>query len=212
LGKYRAYSRNVGTAQHRRGITSLSAEALLAMITAAAKAAAAASDLEASQESKSDSLKRFHALEVPDAHQGQKRLQGQKNGPGDDMILPAVFLRCRTGSAWPAACGTGDPGVAPGDGRWARLAARLRRTCGRGASRWRCPVAATLERRTQAMFASKRQRQRGRGRTRLCCCVERSFRRERRTSPSPRPRAPGGGTTPEGAVSDADRVSRCEKN
>ena len=34
------------------------------------------------QESKSDSLERFRALEVPNTRQDQIRLHGQKNGPG----------------------------------------------------------------------------------------------------------------------------------
>jgi hypothetical protein len=54
----------------------------------AARAALAASDLEASQESKSDSLKRFDGGRVPDGQPRSNRFHGQKNGPGGDIQLP----------------------------------------------------------------------------------------------------------------------------
>jgi hypothetical protein len=55
-------------------------ETLLAFITAAAKAAVAASGLEATQDSKSDSLTRFRALEAPLRPASAIPFQGQKNG------------------------------------------------------------------------------------------------------------------------------------
>lgn len=72
--------------------------------------------------------------ESPRASQLPNRLQGQKNRPSGDVDRPAVFLWCRKGSGWPAACGTGDPGVAPSDGWWPWLGAWDKRTTVDGAT------------------------------------------------------------------------------